>query len=153
MEFIETFYHCVLLKSYSIFFLQNLSFFFFCLFVFLGPHLQHMEVPRLRGSNWSCSCWPMPEPQQRGIRAASATYTPAHSNTGSLTHWARPGIESATSRFLVGFVDHWAMTGTPKPILFWLPSYHLQLTKTVLHTLENWLLSDYWCYHITSQVM
>ena len=27
-----------------------------------------------------------PEPQQRGIRAASATYTEAHSNAGSLTH-------------------------------------------------------------------
>ena len=27
-----------------------------------------------------------PEPQQRGIRAASATYTTAHGNAGSLTH-------------------------------------------------------------------
>ena len=44
----------------------NLGFFFFFFlvgrglsFVFLGPHLWHMEVPRLRkGWNWSCSCWP-----------------------------------------------------------------------------------------------
>ena len=27
-----------------------------------------------------------PQPQQRGIRATSATYTAAHGNAGSLTH-------------------------------------------------------------------
>ena len=32
------------------------------------------------------------------------TYTTAHGNTRSLTHWARPGIEPTTSWFLVGFV-------------------------------------------------
>ena len=33
-------------------------------------------------------------------------HTPqAHSNTGSLTHWTRPGIEPATSWFLVRFVS------------------------------------------------
>ena len=47
----------------------------------------------------------MSEPRQRQIRAASVTYTTAHSNTQSLTHWARPGIEPATSWFLVGFVS------------------------------------------------
>ena len=55
----------------------------------------------------------MPEPQQRRIRATSVTYITAHSSAGSLTHWAKPGIEPATSWFLVGFVNHWAMTGTP----------------------------------------
>ena len=47
----------------------------------------------------------MSEPQQLGIRAASVTYTTAHGNAGSLTHGARPGIEPATSWFLVGFVS------------------------------------------------
>ena len=42
-----------------------------------------------------------PQPQQRQIRAASSTYTTTHGNTGSLTHWRRPGIEPATSCFLV----------------------------------------------------
>ena len=32
--------------------------------------------------------------------------TTAHGKVGSLTHWARPGIEPATSWFLVGFVNH-----------------------------------------------
>ena len=35
----------------------------------------------------------------------SATYTTAHGNARSLTHWARPGIESTTSWLLVGFVS------------------------------------------------
>ena len=43
----------------------------------------------------------------------SATCTTAQGNTGSLTHWARPGTKPATSWFLVGFVNHCAMTGTP----------------------------------------
>ena len=33
----------------------------------------------------------------------AVTYTIAHSNAGSLTHWVRPGIEPATSWFLVWF--------------------------------------------------
>ena len=62
---------------------ERLTIFFF--FVFLGLHPWHMESPRL-GSNWICSCRPMPEPQQRGIQATFATYTAAHGNTRSLTH-------------------------------------------------------------------
>jgi len=54
----------------------------------------------------ACSCHPTPEPQQCQIRATSVTYITAHGNYGSLTHWARPGIEPATSWFLVGFVNH-----------------------------------------------
>ena len=57
-----------------------------------------------------------------GSEAASATHTTAHGNAGSLTHWARPGIEPAVSWFLVGFVNHCATTGTPT-IAFLLLSY------------------------------
>ena len=39
--------------------------------------------------------------------------TTVHGNAGSLTHWARAGIEPSTSWFLVGFVNHCTMTGTP----------------------------------------
>ena len=46
----------------------------------------------------------MPQPQQLRIRAMSASYTTAHGNAGSLTHWLRPGIEPATSWMLVAFV-------------------------------------------------
>ena len=90
-------------KHYSKGQFTTLYYLFIYLF-FLGPHLQHMEVPRL-GSNWSCSCQPAPQPQQHHIWAMFTTYTPAPGNTWSLTHWARPGIESATLWFLVGFVS------------------------------------------------
>ena len=76
---------------------------FFCLFRAICL-LWHMEVPRL-GSNWSYCHWPMPEPQQRQTQASSVTYTTAQGNAGSLTHWARPGIEATTSRFLVRFLS------------------------------------------------
>ena len=47
------------------------------------------------------------------IQAASATYTTAHSNTRSLTHLARPGIEPASPWLPVRFINHWATTRTP----------------------------------------
>ena len=70
---------------------------FFFFFVFLGPHTQHMEVPTLEVT-WECSHRPMPQPHPPGIWAMSATYTytTAHSNTRSLSHWARPGIKPAS---------------------------------------------------------
>ena len=54
--------------------------------------------------------------QQHGIRTVSVTYTTAHGNAGSLAHLARPGIEPATSWFLVRFINHWAKTGTPESV-------------------------------------
>ena len=56
------------------------------------------------------------QPQQRRIRAVPATYTTAHSNAGSPTHRARPGIEPTTSWLPVGPINYCAMTGTPKKI-------------------------------------
>ena len=70
---------------------------FFGLFVFLGPHPWHMEVPKLEVHS----------------KLSLPTYTTAHSNAGSLTHWARPGIEPTSSWMLVGFVNCWATVGTP----------------------------------------
>ena len=50
-----------------------------------------------QGLNQSCSCQPIPPPQQHGIWTTSATYTTAHGNAGSLTPWVRPGMEPASS--------------------------------------------------------
>ena len=47
----------------------------------------------------------MPQPQQCQSWAASVTYTTAHSNAGSLTHWVRPGIKLASPWILVGFIS------------------------------------------------
>ena len=59
-----------------------IPFFFFC---FLGPHPRIWRFPG-QVTNWSYSCRPTSQPQPRRIQAASATYTTAHINAGSLTH-------------------------------------------------------------------
>ena len=53
--------------QYLSFFLFVLLFYFFC---FSGPHLWHMEVPRLEVKS-------EPQPQQCGIQLVSVTYTTA----------------------------------------------------------------------------
>ena len=45
-----------------------------------------------------------PAPQQHGIRAMSVTYTIAHGNAGSPTHWVGPGIDTESSWILVRFI-------------------------------------------------
>ena len=37
----------------------------------------------------------------------------SYGNAGSLTYWVSPGITPVSSWILVGFGNHWAMTGTP----------------------------------------
>ena len=49
------------------------------------------------GSNRSCGCWSAPQPPQHQNWAMSVIDTTAHSNARSLIHWARPGIEPASS--------------------------------------------------------
>ena len=56
---------------------------------------------------------PAPQPQQHQIQAPSANYAAAYGNTGSLTHWVRPGIEPASSQRSIGSLIHWVTVGTP----------------------------------------
>ena len=79
----------------------------------------------------------MPEPQQRGIQAASATYTTAHSNARFLTHWLRPGIEATNSASLtteprkelpMGFLFFWL----PRNFFFW-RQYNYYLFKIIFY--------------------
>ena len=67
-------------------------------FFFLGPHLQHKEVPRLRGQ----------------IRASAAGLHHSHGNTGCLTYWARSEIELASSWTVYSLLNPWATVGTPR---------------------------------------
>ena len=85
----------------------------FLSFDFLVPYLQHMKVPRLGvKSKLQLPAYTIAKAMQ--IWATSVTYTTVHGNAGSLTHWARPGIKRVSSWILVRFVNHWAMTGTPR---------------------------------------
>ena len=65
-------------SSWGVGFSGFLCFWFF--FFFLGPHQQHMEIPRL-GVKLQLEL-----PQQHQIRATSAACTTAHGSTGSLSH-------------------------------------------------------------------
>ena len=65
-------------------------------FFFSWLHLWHTEVPRL-GVEPELRLWSTSQPWQHWIQATSATYAAACGITGSLTHWARPGIKPASS--------------------------------------------------------
>ena len=91
------------------------SFFFFN----LEPYPRHMEVSRLE-VNWSCSLWPVSQPQLCQIQVESVTYTIAHGNTRSLTHWAGLGIKPTSSWILARFLTYWATTGTPRFFGMWI---------------------------------
>ena len=60
-----------------------------------------------QGLNRTCHC--QPQPQQCQIWTTSVTYTAAHGNAESLTHWAKPGIEPTYQ--VVGFLACWAIKG------------------------------------------
>ena len=71
--------------------------------------------------------------------AASETYTTAHSNANSLTHWARPGIKPTSSWILIRFVVLWATMGTPYflkrallEFLLWLNMLRIRLVSMKL---------------------
>ena len=83
--------------------LHTILFFFF---FFSGPpQLWHMEVPRLGvESDLQLLVYITATAMGGGFWAMSATYTTAHGNPRSLTHWVRPGIKPATSWILVGFI-------------------------------------------------
>ena len=84
--------------------------YFIFYFYFLELHLQHIEFPH-RGVKLELHPLggPTPQPQRHGIRATSATYAADCGIAGSLTHWGRPWIESASSWILV-----WFLTAEPQ---------------------------------------
>ena len=91
----------------------------------LGPHPWHMEVPR-PGVELELQLPAYTTATPHRIPATSATYTTAHDNTRSLTHWARPGIQLSSSWILVGFITCWATEGTLPSFIF-----NLQLRLTL----------------------
>ena len=63
-------------------------------FFFTEPHLQHIKIPL-----------------QHWIQVTFANYAAAHGNTRSLTHWVRPGIESASSQRQRQVLNHLNLKG------------------------------------------
>ena len=66
--------------------LKLVLFIYFLSFVFLGPYSWLIEVPRLGVELQLCL-----HHSSARFPVMSATYTAAHGNAVSLTHWARPG--------------------------------------------------------------
>ena len=69
------------------------------------------------------SLLPTPQPPQHQIRAMSLTYTTAHSNAGSLTHWAKPGIEPTSSWTLCWVLNPLSHNGNSGNILSYISSF------------------------------
>ena len=111
-------------------------------YVAFGGHTRSIWKFPGEGSNWSCSHQPIPQPQQRQIRAASVTYATAHSNAGSTTHQGRPGMEPTSSWIVVGFFFHCATMRTPLShfliINFSYPCFSLSLTCPLIQNQGSW---------------
>ena len=75
-----------------------------------GPIESELQLPATATATPDLSC--------------SATYTTARGNTGSLTHWTRPGIKPASSWFLAGFISAVSQWELPISTFFewWFPS-------------------------------
>ena len=126
--------HLQLLPSFA------LPSFFFQLLSFSGHTHGIWRFPG-QGSNRSCCCQPMPQAQQRVIRATSATYTTAHGNASLLNPLSK--VRDRTCNLMVPSRIHFhcAQMGTPA-----LPSdqkcklYEGRTSWQVAFTL-NWFIS------------
>ena len=126
----------------------------FFVFFFSGPHPWHMEVHSLGIKSELqlpayTTATAMPDPSQ--VCNLDCSY----GHAGSLTHWARLGVEPAFSWTLV-FVTHWATLGNPEELDFMLPFQELY-THCSLHLEFSFPLSPrYWhdcfrsCLNVTS---
>ena len=76
-------------------------------------HLWPIKVPRL-GVQLELQ---LPQPQKCRIRAASVTYVAPCSNMGSLTHWARPGVQPVSSETLCRVLNPLSHNGNSSSVL------------------------------------
>ena len=74
-----------------------------------APEIYGNSVP---GVHLELQPRPKPPPWQHQIWAASVTYVAAWGNAGSLTHWARPGLNQSPHGDYIQSLTHWATVGT-----------------------------------------
>ena len=116
---LDVFFYMVLSRYFVLFFL--------CLFRAAPTEYGGFQA---RGQIRAVTAGLYHQPQPWVIQPISVTYTAAHGNARSLTHWARPVIEPASSWMLVKFVNHWATMGTLQPLKLRF-SKILELKKTL----------------------
>ena len=95
-------YSDVFLFASSIFYSLFTFFFFFLLF---RAALMAYGSSQARGRIRAAATGLHHKPQQHSIQAESATYTMAHGNVRSPTHWAKTGIKPTSLWILVRFVS------------------------------------------------
>ena len=105
-------------------------------FFFLGPYLQHLEVPRLE-SNGSWSCQPTPQPQQNSNHICDIPQLEAMPEDPQPTEW-RQGLPHPYGHYVV-FLICWVTIGTPEQrVCFtksFLPSEFLFIFKNALNNI------------------
>ena len=85
----------------------------FLFFLFKAAPVPHGSS-QPRGQIRAASASPHHSHSRLGSKPVSATYTMAHGNAGSLTHWESPGIKPMSSRVLPGFITCWHTIGFPR---------------------------------------
>ena len=114
---------CSCCSMYQYFILFSFFLFFFFLRASLAPYGSSQTRGLIRATAISLHY----NHNNGKIWAASATYSTAHRNARSPTHWARPGIKPTSSWIPVGFVS-----AEPKwELLQW------EVLKNCLQTLSN----------------
>ena len=81
--------------------------------IYLGPHLWHMDVPRLGVESELHLLACTSATGNRGLELHLWPTPHLMATSDHLTHWARPGIKPTSSWILVRFLTHWATVGTP----------------------------------------
>ena len=125
---------------------------FFLFFFFKCPY----QFPG-QGLSWSCCCQPTPQSQRCQVWVTSLTYTTAHSNARSFTHWEKPGIGPTSSWILVGFITaepQWGlrlwvlnMSITDKPCSFWYQWFAFKTSEAVTQRSLNCCSLTNLCLH------
>ena len=101
--------------------------FYFCIFfffLFFSPILGLQ--PAAYGSSWVRG-WIRAVPEAYiTVTATFATYARACSNSRSLIHWVRSGIQPHTHRHHNGFLTYWVTMGTPHIFIIFPKILYLQ---------------------------
>ena len=108
------------------------------------------SFPFLSFQGRTCCVWRFPGWGRIGAVAASLRHS--HSNAKSLTHWSRPGIEPATSWFLVGFFSAEPWWELPALKLFQSGFSHFEILWPLhpeLPSRNSLLHCPAFCLHIT----
>ena len=116
-----------------------LIFFFFCLF---GAVPAAYAVSQARGLIRAVAA------SLHHSHSKAGTYTTAHGNARSPTYQARPGVKPTSSWMLVGFVNHWAMTGTPSPHIY-LFIYLFKLLNELYYIYSCTVTITTWFYSVS----